>query len=84
MCFFWKRKQKNKETNNTVQPTASKKDLLEAECVSFCQELDVAIGEANSYFANPDIYIEIGTADYWVSKYYHLLVKSDKNTVQNR
>ncbi len=66
MCFFGKRDEQNK-----------KKELLEAECNSLCQKLDEAIGTANGFFANPNEYISISWADYWISTYTDLSKELD-------
>ena len=68
MCFWSKKRQQ-------------KKELLESECNSLCEELGIAIGAANSYFANPNIYIDVSTADFWLNKYSYLIAKTDNSTV---
>ncbi len=69
MCFFSK---KNKQ----------KKELLESECNSLCKELDIAIGAANSYFVNPNIYVDVSAADMWYNKYSYLFTKIDRRLIK--
>ncbi len=69
MCFWGKKRQQ-------------KKELLESECNSLCEELGMAIGEANSYFADPNIYIDVSTADFWLNRYSYLIAKTDNSTVK--
>lgn len=69
MCFFG---EKYKQ----------KKELLEVECNSLYEELNMAIGAANSYFANPNMFIDVSTADMWMNKYSYLLSKIDKSVIK--
>ena len=69
MCFFSKkRKQKN--------------ELLDSECNALCEELGIAIEAANLYFANPNMYIDVSVADFWVSRYTYLPAKVDKKDIK--
>ena len=69
MCF-WGEKYKQK------------KELLEVECNSLYEELNMAVGAANSYFANPNMFIDVSTADMWINKYSYLLSKVDKSVIK--
>jgi len=69
MCFWGKKRRQ-------------KKELLESECNSLCEELGMAIVEANSYFADPNIYIDVSTADFWLNRYSYLIAKTDNSTVK--
>ena len=71
----------NVEGSKSDDLRKKKTDILNAECSALCEELDIAIGAANSYFANPDIYIDVATADFWISKYSNISYKIDKKIV---
>lgn len=69
MCFFSeKRKQK--------------KEQLESECISLLAELNTAIGAANSYFANPNMFIDVSVANLWLNKYNYLIQKSSGERIR--
>ena len=58
MCFFSKKRMQ-------------KIELLDSECNALCEELEIAIGAANLYFANPDMYIDVSFADSWTRAVNH-------------
>lgn len=69
MCFFSeKRKQKIEQ--------------LEPECNTLLAEINIAIGAANSYFANRCLYIDTSTADLWLEKYEHLFSLTGKKEIR--
>ncbi len=68
MCFFIKKEKPNTE-------------LLETECNKLVQELDLAIGAANSYFVNKDLIIESTVSDLWFEKYKHLAENVEKRAL---
>ena len=65
MCFFSEKRKLNKER-------------LENECNSLLAEINVAIGAANSYLANPNAFVDVSAADVWLKKYNYLIPKSSK------
>ena len=69
MCFFSKKR-------------IQKIELLDSECNALCEELEIAIGAANLYFANPNMYIDVSVADSWISRYSYLSVKVEKNAIK--
>ncbi len=69
MCFFSeKRKQK--------------KEQLELECNALLSEVDIAIGAANSFLSNHDIYIDVSAADVWLEKYSELVSKCSGKSIR--
>ena len=62
MCFFSEKRKQNKER-------------LENECNSLLAEINVAIGAANSYLANPNAFVDVSAADVWLNK-RHIIQKS--------
>ena len=68
MCFFSEKRKQNKER-------------LENECNSLLEKINVAIGAANSYFANANAYIDISNADVWLNKYNYLIPNSTKENI---
>lgn len=68
MCFFSEKRKQNKER-------------LENECNSLLAEINVAIGAANSYLANPNAFVDVSAADVWLNKYNYLIPKSSKEKI---
>lgn len=68
MCFFSEKRKQNKER-------------LENECNSLLEKINVAIGAANSYFVNPNAYVDISAADIWLDKYNYLIPNSTKENI---
>lgn len=68
MCFFSEKRKQNKER-------------LENECNSLLEEINVAIGATNSYFVNPNAYVDISAADIWLDKYNYLIPNSTKENI---
>ncbi len=71
----------NVENKKTDSTSKKKTDLLETECNALYEELNMAIGAANSYFANPNLYIDVATADFWINKYSGLSSKIDRKNI---
>ena len=49
---------------------------LEIECNSYLEEIDLALNEEKSFFADPDSYIDISMSEIWPNKYNSLLNKA--------
>ena len=69
MCFFSeKQKQKKEQLNN--------------ECNLLLSEINIAIGAANSYLGNPNVYVDVSTADLWLRKYNNLISKTSREGIR--
>ncbi len=79
MCFFRRKPKSNSEkgvSDTLVETqTVSKetpKQRLQRESKEYCDQLDIAIGAANSYLSHPEIFVDVTTSDGWIEQYSSL------------
>lgn len=89
MCFFRRKTKQNNDNNTSKIIKESSKQRKERECREFCDQLDIAIGAANSYLAHPDVFVDVTTSDVWINQYSSLrdkltpeVIKSYKKAVR--
>ena len=60
----------------------NQRQIKRIECKEYCDQLDIAIGAANSYLEHSNVFVDVTTSEAWINLYSPLRDKLTSNAIE--